>query len=126
MRERVEKVKQHFKDHHEAYISSAVTAVVVGIAGSYYLRPAQNQASQRVNAGIAIKPVQVVNQIAITVKRKGTLSNIIEHIETGDIYRSQNDAAKELGLDAGAISKHLHGRAPHVKGNHFRIAEVPT
>lgn len=46
----------------------------------------------------------------------------IRCIETGKIYSSQKEAAMDLNIDAGCITKNLKGKLPHVKGFHFERA----
>ncbi len=50
---------------------------------------------------------------------RGHRGNKVRHDQTGILYASQNLAAESLGLDPGALSKHLNGRSAHVKGNTF-------
>lgn len=44
---------------------------------------------------------------------------LIRVIETGKIYRSQRDLAKELGVNESAICACLHGRKTQTSGYHF-------
>jgi hypothetical protein len=68
----------------------------------------------------------VMNMITyIDARRSGPPSWIVRHLETGEIYSSQNAAAEAVGISATKLSKHLNGHpdVEHVNGNHFeRIA----
>lgn len=126
MNEKIDRVKKHLAENKAAYISAGV-GLVVGAAGMYVCGGASTaKATQTIGGLVNIKPIQNLTQVTIVMKRKGTLSNFVEHLETGHIYQSQNDAAKALDLDPGALSKHLNGRSPHVKNNHFKVVGEPT
>jgi hypothetical protein len=120
MHKKIEQVKKHLNANRVAYISGGV-GILAGAAGMIVGKPATAKATQKITALVAVGNKQQLTQVAITVHRKGTLSNIVEHIETGKIYLSQNDAAKALGVDASKLSKHLHGTLSHVNGNHLRV-----
>lgn len=48
----------------------------------------------------------------------------VKCLETGKIYKSLLDAANDLDLKAGNISRHLRGIIKHVKGYHFEKLEI--
>lgn len=48
----------------------------------------------------------------------------IKCLETGKTYKSLLDAANDLDLKAGNISRHLKGIIKHVKGYHFEKLEI--
>ena len=41
--------------------------------------------------------------------------------ESGKIYPKISDCAKDIGVPACAISKHIHGGSSHVKGYHIYV-----
>lgn len=41
-------------------------------------------------------------------------------IETGEIFDSAQEAAEFIGCGKSAMSNHLSGRHPHVRGKHFK------
>lgn len=47
----------------------------------------------------------------------------IKCLETGKTYKSLLDAANDLDLKAGNISRHINGAIKHVKGYHFEKLE---
>lgn len=48
----------------------------------------------------------------------------VKCLETGKIYKSLLDAANDLDLKAGNISRHLRGIIKHVKGYHFEKVDL--
>ena len=50
----------------------------------------------------------------------------IRVIETGEIFRSQRELAKRLGINESAICACLHDRRNHAKGYHFEYVELPS
>ena len=44
-------------------------------------------------------------------------------IETGVVYETMNDAAKDTGCNASKISAVCHGQRNHTGGLHFKIIE---
>lgn len=40
-------------------------------------------------------------------------------LETGIVYESASELARILGCSKSAISNHLAGRFPHIRGKHF-------
>ena len=53
--------------------------------------------------------------------KKASNSTRIRVIETGDIFSSIADCARELGCNKSSISKFLSGRLNDVKGYHFEV-----
>jgi hypothetical protein len=47
-------------------------------------------------------------------------------IETGIVYDSAAEAAFKLPCGRSAMSNHLAGRFPHIKGKHFERVEEPS
>ena len=45
----------------------------------------------------------------------------IRCVNNGKVYNSQNEAAEDLGLSQGAISRHLRGQLSRVKGHIFEM-----
>ena len=48
----------------------------------------------------------------------------VKCLETGKVYKSLLEAAKDLDLKAGNISRHLSGTIKHVKNYHFEKVEI--
>ena len=69
---------------------------------------------------IVVTKRSVLNNVFyISSRRKGGPSWVIRCIETGDIFRSQLNAANEMNLPASEISRHLNGIIENVRGYHF-------
>jgi hypothetical protein len=124
MKERIEKVKNHFAENKAVYVAVGITASVsviltlsvVGIRGL-----------------IITKPIITVNgngntttyaHVALS-QRRGHPGYVIRCLETGKVFFSQRHAAAEMGLSQSTISKHLNGTLQSVDGFTFeRIGEA--
>ena len=117
-------IKKHVKTHKAVYISSSIALVggiVVGLVSG------RNTVVK--STAVQILAWKSTQTIEVFVEALGDPGNVIQDVATGTIYASQGQAAKELGLSASAISKHLHGITPHVKGHTFKFlgkAAVPA
>ena len=124
MSEKTDKIKKHFKDHKEAYITGGV-CLVVGAAVTYLVIK-QDQILESDETVSLINNFQglfykspITNDITQLVVRRGHPGFLIQCNETKTIFASINQAAKEMGLNAGNLSSHLHGKNPHVGGFTF-------
>ena len=54
--------------------------------------------------------------------KKSKQSKKIKCLNNGEIYESQNAAARALGLDVSAISKIIRGKLKATKGFRFELA----
>ncbi len=61
------------------------------------------------------------NFMRVFINPLGDPGNVVQCVETGTIYASQGQAAKELGVSAARISQHLNGSTPNLFGNHLII-----
>jgi hypothetical protein len=57
----------------------------------------------------------------LSTVRRSHPGNIVRHLESGATFPSQNVAADVMGISASNLSRHLHGKLGHVKGQHFVI-----
>jgi len=104
------KIKQHFKDHKEAYIAGGVclaTGVVIGVL----FRQTGNQASMT-----RILSPGANHLIQIAIPKPGNSGNMIYCRMLDTYFPSQNAAAKALGENPGAISQILNAKRPDVNG----------
>ncbi len=104
------KIKQHFKDHKEAYIAGGVglaTGVVIGVL----FRQTGNQASMT-----RILSPGANHLIQITIPKPGNSGNMIYCKMLNTYFPSQNAAAKALGENKGEISKLLNAKRPDING----------
>jgi len=120
MNQRIEKIKQHFHNNKKVYITGGVCLVVGAAGGVLY---ASKKAEMIVDAyKLQINSPTTNNIITqLILPALGDPGNVVQCIETGTIYASQRQAAKELGLSTSNVSKHLHGQLSHVKGNHLKV-----
>lgn len=116
MKEKFEAVKNHLKKHKAAYIAGG-TGLIIGAAGAYFLSKGKAPEIQVVKPNNAL--FNWNNFIVNPDSGPGHPGNKIRHVESGDVFRSQKEAAKALNLSANDISRQVNGEKDHVKGNHF-------
>jgi hypothetical protein len=123
MHESIEKVKAHVKKNRKIYISGTI-GVALGLAGGVVIfhSPALVNAKQ-----VQLLTWKSKQKLEVHVEALGDPGNIIQDIDTGTIYASQGQAARELGLDPAAISKHMNGLTPNVRGRRFaKLGKAPV
>ena len=119
---KIESVKNHVREHKKVYIVGGAVAVVCVAAGAGYAFGVRTTpknvetlvAPSNTIKGLAWKPNQTIEVI---VEALGDPGNIVQDLNTGTIYASQGQAARELGVNASRISEHLAGKLPNVKGH---------
>lgn len=110
-----EKIEAHFKRNKKTYLACGGTAVIA-VVGTLYYSKTRPMVSNTINQGLAYKSPPTIE---VWIEALGDPGNVIQDTTTGTIYASQGQAARELGLKAPAISKHLNGLSPHVNGHTF-------
>lgn len=127
----VVKIKTHLKENKTTYISVVVTAVTVAgitmlIMRSIELQRISRGISVTANRGISVvadRSVVTNNVSLISSRRQGAPSWVVRCIETNEIFTSQREAARAMGLSEAELSQHLNGMMKHVRGWTFeRIA----
>jgi hypothetical protein len=124
MGEKIERIKQHMKDHKEAYITGGVCVVVTAavtyliIKHDTVLETDESVALVNNIKGLFYKS-PVTNDITQIVVRRGHPGFIVKCNETGTIFASISQAAKEMGISASNISQHLKGKYDHAGGFTF-------
>ena len=78
------------------------------------------------NPQVVNKPIQILTwkskqTIEVFIEALGDPGNIIQDIDTGIIYASQGQAARELGIHPSRISKQLNGVIDNAKGHRFTL-----
>jgi|KBSMisStaDraftv2_1062788.scaffolds.fasta_scaffold27891_6 hypothetical protein len=115
----IDQVKAHISRNRERYITGSVV-VVAGIT-CYIVRG-------RTVAGFAASEVNIrpfaffSKQNVVTVierEGRGHPGYLVKCLETGDIFRTQGDAARALGVDGKTMTRHILGDLPHVNDLHF-------
>lgn len=117
------KTRDHITENKNAYIAGAsclVTGLTVGAAIVGRRDIAETINRQKV----IVRPIQIglrntIGNIHTYVAPVGHRGNLIQVVETGELFASQNQAAAALGCDPSTISKHLAGRFDTVKGVHL-------
>jgi DNA endonuclease I-HmuI-like, NUMOD-like domain len=117
-KEKWEVVKDHVSRHKEAYITGGFCLVVGVIIGAEtYHKVSVSQKSQ--NIGLLNWKTfthMEQNTIVLEVPARGHRGNVLVDENTGHVYPSQNEAARELGVSPSSISQHLNGHRDHVGG----------
>jgi hypothetical protein len=111
-----DKVKTHFRENKKVYLAIVGTGVVMYVLNG---RSDAGTMLQRVTVVGKSGDIQQIQTIDVHIEALGDPGNIIQDLDTGIIYASQGQAARELGLSVGEVSKHLNGRNDHVKGHKF-------
>lgn len=108
---RFEAVKTHVKDNRHIYIALGV-GVLVGGTIVYLARPT---GSINIGNGIAnrVKFESIIGNL--TIQAPGNSGNVLID-DLGNLYASQNAAAKALGVDKMLVSEHVRGLRDHVAG----------
>ena len=118
MSEKTDKIKKHFRDHKEAYITGGV-CLVIGAAVTYLVVKGHADAELDESVKILNRINGDHNTIVTILERRGHPGNMILCNETGEVFASQNRAAELLGLSATSLSRHLRGDNPHAGGFTF-------
>jgi hypothetical protein len=118
MSEKTDKIKKHFRDHKEAYITGGV-CLVVGAAVTYLVVKGNTDPE----LDESIKLINTItgdhNTIITQIVRRGHPGDIVRCIETGEVFASKNRAAAMNGISATALRNHLSGITESVKGLTF-------
>lgn len=115
---KIQKVKNHFRENKKLYIGIAIGVGVTAIGFvTYILVNGKNGYNQ--TAVVLGNHNTVTQTIDVYIEALGDPGNIVQDTTTGIIYASQNQAARELGLNPSRLSQHLHGRAADVDGHIF-------
>lgn len=118
MNERIEKVKKHVKENRKVYIA-AIAGVAVGAVGVIVLKDTPTMVSIKETLNFKWRSPTTNNVIVFPAL--GDPGNVVQVVETGTIYASQGQAARELGVSATEISQHLNGKNPDVRGKHLKV-----
>lgn len=110
-----DKIKQHFKNHKEAYVLGGV-CLTTGIAIGVVVMFRKNYALIDVNSVRVLSPG---NNNTFIVAANGDPGNVVRCVEDNVLYPSQNAAARALNVNKATVSQHLNGVLPNVKGKHL-------
>jgi len=119
MGKRIDRVKKHFADNKGAYIAGGV-GILVGAATAVVLKDRATMISNKETLNFKWQS-PTTNILQLILPALGDPGNVVQCVETGTIYASQGQAARELGSTASTVSKHLAGLVPDVKGSHLKV-----
>lgn len=124
MGEKLERVKKHFKDNSKLYLGIGIGVVVSAVGGAAFANTNTGKSTIKMIA-LGWKPVN--NLVTVELERRGHPGYLVQWVETGDVFPSQNHAAEVLGINPATMSQHLNGKVPHIKGKTFaRLGEATT
>lgn len=118
MNERIEKIKKHIKENRKVYVA-AIAGAAIGAVGVIVLKDTPTMVSIKETLNFKWRSPTTNNVIVFPAL--GDPGNVVQVVETGTIYASQGQAARELGVSATEISQHLNGKNPDVKGKHLKV-----
>lgn len=125
MSEKTDKIKKHFRDHKEAYITGGV-CLVVGAAVTYLVVKGNDlnrvEVSPTITQLLSWKPNATQNVVVELVERS-TPSKPVHLVGTNLFFSSINEASRETGHTLSTISKNVNGLIPDVKGDIFQLLE---
>jgi hypothetical protein len=116
IKEKAQAVKEHIIRNKVVYISGGVS-FLAGVTTALII----NRNQTRISVNNAEKVLFNWYNFNLGPGRPGTM---LHHIETGDVYRSQRDAARSLGLNETTLSQYLNGTRDHVSGQHFARVNI--
>ena len=125
MKQQMERIRQHVKEHKTTYlVASSMAVVTIGVGiGAYAL-------GQKNAAGVEIVPTikqigfgHKATQTIITFVERSNASKPVHLVGTNCYYDSIHEAARALGLDRSQVSKNVNGLIDQVKGYVFEFAE---
>lgn len=111
------KIKEHFGKHKTSYVvggAALVTGVGVGVIIAN--RTSAVYSKNQIVGVVNWKPKQTIE---VFIEALGDPGNIIQDLDTGIIYASQNQAARALGVPPARFSEYFAGKISHIKGHNF-------
>ena len=116
-----DKIKAHWEKYKQTYITVGVGVVVVV---TIFIVARKTAPTLNIGKSAVVTDVkQFVTKgdlnYTITSNRQGPPSWVVRCIETGDVFSSQNEAAKTLGINTSILSKQLNGLTESINGLHF-------
>ena len=126
-----EKLKGHFKKHYRIYVLAGTILISVSVG----ILVGKNVNTRKMIKIIGDGAVSLIDSqidtamisptVNIHLERRGHPGYLVQCLETGEVFASQNRAADVFGLSASRISDHLNGRTSDLGGLHFqRLGEA--
>lgn len=111
------RIKTHVCANKKFYIVAATSAIAGGML-VYVL--ANHKDTEKISMRRILSPGDN-NVLKVYISPLGDPGNVVQCVETGTIYASQNQAAREIGVDRSIMSKHLNGENEHILGQHYVV-----
>ena len=124
---RMDRVKHHLRENKKVYLVGAGVGVGCFAAGYLLRRPKMIEIPMIINnmPKFVNKPVIEINN---TVNNGGHMRKIVKCLETGQLWLSVTEAAREQGKNLSLMSQHLNHPdvVPEINGLHFVIEALTT
>ena len=125
-----QKVKGHLNKHKGKYITGGLVVAGVGVGVYIGKRMGVEVDGDDIHTTIDMfnpknsklinsNNGNVVNNVVNHIGRNGHPGNVLYCFETKQVFKSQNEAARELKIPANRISEYLNGNRDNVKGYTF-------
>jgi hypothetical protein len=123
MNDKVEEVKAHIRTHRQKYIfaGSCVLSAAAGAGAMKVLGAEQIAIVDSIKLTLLSWKSPTTNTITQLLVRRGHPGNVVQCLETGEVFASQNAAAVSMGLNPGEVSKQVRGLIPDVRGHTFMM-----
>ena len=120
----IEQIKKHIYENRKVYIVAGVSLLVGIMIGGVTVFVLKKSLGNKViiDSFNLIKyksPHTSQTIMQVVLPYLGHPGNALQCIETGTIYASQGQAAKELGVNPSTIRKVLNGLQEDIRGLHF-------
>lgn len=115
------KIIEHFKRNRWRYVAGI--CFIGGFAVCYIIKRKPNVTNITNITNLTDSGVinNSPNSIMMNLIRRGHPGNVIECIETGERFASQNRCAEVMKITPNDLSRHLRGLTESVKNLHFKI-----
>jgi hypothetical protein len=122
MKERLEKVKKHFRDNQKTYYACGGTAIVA-VVGTAYVLCGRGDVTNAATAIGLWKPRAEIIKTTINLIERSTPSRPVHLKGTNLYFNSLHEAARETGHSLAMISRQVNGHIPDVGGDVFELLE---
>ncbi len=124
MHEKIEKAKQHLKDHKTIYIVGGVAVFTCLIVRRGCYATLSNSVDSSGSPPVSVHPFSIFSKsgdIITTVHNghRGHPGFRTRNLETGAMFNTQADAASAFGVSERNLSQHLNGKYSNAEGFHF-------
>ena len=121
---KIETIKNHVREHKEAYIVGASCLAVGLLGGVALVKSGDISIVASGDKNQIVGKAKTVNQVMIELVERSTPSRPVHLVGTNLYFSSLSEAARETGHSLGMLSRHVNGHIPDVKGDVFELLEV--